>query len=174
MRKATGSYRTYSSRVKLQPRFLSLQWKTCLWAELRPLFLSLRWRTCSWAEYYHEDDIRHNIIIEIILIRFLTNLPQALKFIYCIGFRFEVYVVNLMTTIKLKNFYHDKTDHIYLLNPWIKIHVLNRSQRFHKWLLEISVSCYIHSKRASDRHSRLTIKVQIKAHSQLILQHRDD
>ena len=25
-----GSYRTYSSLVKLQPRFLSLRWKTCL------------------------------------------------------------------------------------------------------------------------------------------------
>ena len=31
--KATGSYRTYSSIVKLQPWFLSLQWKTCPWAE---------------------------------------------------------------------------------------------------------------------------------------------
>ena len=30
MRKATGSYRTYSSLVKLQPWFLSLRWKTCL------------------------------------------------------------------------------------------------------------------------------------------------
>ena len=30
VRKATGSYRTYSSLVKLQPRFLSLQWKTAL------------------------------------------------------------------------------------------------------------------------------------------------
>ena len=29
-----GSYRTYSSLVKLQPLFLSLQWKICLWAEL--------------------------------------------------------------------------------------------------------------------------------------------
>ena len=28
MRKATGSYRTYSSLVKLQPWFLSLRWKT--------------------------------------------------------------------------------------------------------------------------------------------------
>ena len=36
MRKPTGSYRTYSSLVKLQPSFLSLQWKTCLWAELQP------------------------------------------------------------------------------------------------------------------------------------------
>ena len=34
LRKATGSYRIYSSLVKLQPRFLSLQWMTCLWAEI--------------------------------------------------------------------------------------------------------------------------------------------
>ena len=36
MRKATGSYRTYSSLVKLQPKLLSLQWKASLWAELQP------------------------------------------------------------------------------------------------------------------------------------------
>ena len=36
MRKTKGSYSTYSSLVKLQPRFLRLQWKTCLWAELQP------------------------------------------------------------------------------------------------------------------------------------------
>ena len=47
--KATGSYRIYSSLVKLQPRFLSLQWKTCLWAELQPWCLSLQWRTCPWG-----------------------------------------------------------------------------------------------------------------------------
>ena len=41
VQKATGSYCTYSSLVKLQPRFLSLQWKTCLWAELQPWYLSL-------------------------------------------------------------------------------------------------------------------------------------
>ena len=33
MRKATGSYRTYLSLVKLQPWFLRLQLKTCPWAE---------------------------------------------------------------------------------------------------------------------------------------------
>ena len=37
LRKATGSYRTYPSLVKLQPWFLSLRWKTCLWAELQLL-----------------------------------------------------------------------------------------------------------------------------------------
>ena len=31
MRKATGSCRTYSSQVKLQPWFLTLRWNTCLW-----------------------------------------------------------------------------------------------------------------------------------------------
>ena len=36
VQKAMGSYLTYSFLVKLQPRFLSLQWKTCLWAELQP------------------------------------------------------------------------------------------------------------------------------------------
>ena len=36
----------------LQLRFLSLQWKTCLWAELQPWCLSLQWRTCPWAEHW--------------------------------------------------------------------------------------------------------------------------
>ena len=35
VQKATGNYLTYSSLVKLQPRFLSLQWKICLWTELQ-------------------------------------------------------------------------------------------------------------------------------------------
>ena len=52
MRKATWSYCTYSSLVKLQPRFLSLQWKTCLWAELQPWCLSVQSRTCPWAEHW--------------------------------------------------------------------------------------------------------------------------
>ena len=59
--KETGSYCTYSYLVKLQPRFLSLQWKTCLWAKLRPWFLSLQWRTCTWAEY-SDDDFMHTRI----------------------------------------------------------------------------------------------------------------
>ena len=41
--------------VKLQPWFLSLRLKTCLWAELQPWCLSLQWTTCPWAE--HSDDI---------------------------------------------------------------------------------------------------------------------
>ena len=52
MRKATGNFRTYSSLVKLQPRFLSLKWKTCLWAKFQPWCLSLQWRTCPWAEHW--------------------------------------------------------------------------------------------------------------------------
>ena len=45
MRKAAGSYRTYLSPVKLQPWFISLQWKTCLWTQPRPWFLRLQWKT---------------------------------------------------------------------------------------------------------------------------------
>ena len=51
MRKATGSYRTYSSLVKLKILFLRLRWKTCLWTELQPC--------CPWGEHtdYDDDDI---------------------------------------------------------------------------------------------------------------------
>ena len=42
VRRATGSYRTYLSLVKLEPWFLSLQWKACLWARLQPWFLHLQ------------------------------------------------------------------------------------------------------------------------------------
>ena len=51
-RKATGICRSYSLLVKLQPRFLSLQWKTCLWAEFQPWYPSLQWRICLWAEHW--------------------------------------------------------------------------------------------------------------------------
>ena len=51
VRKATGSYSTYSSLVKLQPWFLSLRWKTCFWAELQPWCLRLQWKTCPYAEH---------------------------------------------------------------------------------------------------------------------------
>ena len=37
---------------KLQPWFMSLRWKTCLWAELQPWCLSLQWKTCPWAEHW--------------------------------------------------------------------------------------------------------------------------
>ena len=42
--------------VKLQPWFLSLRLKTCLWAELQPWCLSLRRKTCPWAEHSDDDD----------------------------------------------------------------------------------------------------------------------
>ena len=42
VRNTTGSYRTHSSLVKLQPWFLSLWWKTCLWTELQHWCLSLQ------------------------------------------------------------------------------------------------------------------------------------
>ena len=36
------NYHTYLSLVKFQLCFLSLGWKTCIWAELQPLCLSLQ------------------------------------------------------------------------------------------------------------------------------------
>ena len=51
-----GSYSTYSSLVKLQPWFLSLQFKTCLWAELQPWCLNLQWKTCPWVEHSVDDE----------------------------------------------------------------------------------------------------------------------
>ena len=36
LKREWGAESTYSSLVKLQPRFLSLRWKTCLLAELQP------------------------------------------------------------------------------------------------------------------------------------------
>ena len=67
MRKATENYRTYLSQVKLQPWFLSLQWKAWLWTELQPWFLRLQWRTFLWAEHsdddeYHGRNIRPNLL----------------------------------------------------------------------------------------------------------------
>ena len=71
VRKATGSYLTYSSLVKLQPRFLSSQCKSCLWAELQPWCLSLQWRTCPWAEHWWwwwwlEFELNWSIILQYI------------------------------------------------------------------------------------------------------------
>ena len=51
VRKAAGSYHTYSSLVKLQLWFLSYRWMTCLWAELQPWCLSLQCKTCPSAEH---------------------------------------------------------------------------------------------------------------------------
>ena len=50
MLKATGSYCTYSSLIKLQPWFLILRWKTCLRQNCNLCSLSLQWKTCFWAE----------------------------------------------------------------------------------------------------------------------------
>ena len=53
---SSGKLHTYSSLVKLQPWFLSLRCKTCLWAELQPWCLNLLWKTCPWAEHSDDDD----------------------------------------------------------------------------------------------------------------------
>ena len=51
VRKATGSYRTYSSLVKVQTWFLSLRWKTCLQQNCIPMFLRFQWMTYLWTEH---------------------------------------------------------------------------------------------------------------------------
>ena len=53
---SNGKLPHLSIPVKLLPGFLSLRWKTCLWAEQRPWFLSLQWRTYPWAEHSDDDD----------------------------------------------------------------------------------------------------------------------
>ena len=51
----------------LQPCFLSLRWKTCLWAELQPWYLSYsssteRWSLNKWAsEDRNIEEVRHKI-----------------------------------------------------------------------------------------------------------------
>ena len=49
-----------SSLVKLEPWFLSLRWKTCLWALLQPWCLNLQIGTCPWAEHSNGDDDDEN------------------------------------------------------------------------------------------------------------------
>ena len=53
----TGTVATVSIPLKLQPWFLSLRLKTCLWAELQPWCLSLQWKTCPWVEHSDDDNI---------------------------------------------------------------------------------------------------------------------
>ena len=53
---SNGNLLHYSSLVKLQTLFLSLRWKTCLWAELHHWCLSLQCKTCSWTEHSDDDD----------------------------------------------------------------------------------------------------------------------
>ena len=35
--------------------FLSLRWKTCLWAELQHWCMNLQWKICNWAELSDDD-----------------------------------------------------------------------------------------------------------------------
>ena len=67
VRKATGSYRTYSIPGKttaLVPEFAVEDLPS---AELQPMFLRFQWRTCPWAE--HSDDDNDDAIIVGLVIR---------------------------------------------------------------------------------------------------------
>ena len=86
MRKATGSYRTQLSLVKLQPWFLSLRWKTCLWTELQSWFLRLELKTCHWVEHsdddddYDDDDDEYIVLTIFKLNNFILLFVQITKF----------------------------------------------------------------------------------------------
>ena len=72
MRKATGSYGTYSSLVKLQPWFLSFRWKTCLWAELQPWRLNF----CSERTVIGQNTLMMIIILNV---TFVGQVAQAAR-----------------------------------------------------------------------------------------------
>ena len=61
MWKATGSYRTYSIPGKaavLVPQFAI---QDLLSEKLQPRFLSLQWRTCPWAEHTDDYILHYNV-----------------------------------------------------------------------------------------------------------------
>ena len=78
VRKAMGSYRTYLSLVKLQPWFLSLQWKICLSAELQSWLLRLQWKT--WPQAEHSDDDPETGCVSFV---FSLVLSLAVTLIFC-------------------------------------------------------------------------------------------
>ena len=55
VRKATGSYRTYSIPGKTATLVPVFAVEDLNWTELQAWFLRLEWRTCPWAE--HSDDV---------------------------------------------------------------------------------------------------------------------
>ena len=52
VRKATGSYRTYSVPGRTAVLVFEFAVEDLPSAELQPRFRRLEWRTCSWAEHY--------------------------------------------------------------------------------------------------------------------------
>ena len=62
--------------------YLSLQWKTCLWAELQPWCLSLHWRTCPWAEHSVDDDTCPETSTEKFWMFYFKTAWNILKFAY--------------------------------------------------------------------------------------------
>ena len=55
VRKATGSYTTYSSTVNLEPCFLSFAVEDLPSAELQPWFMRFQCWTCPWAQNTDDD-----------------------------------------------------------------------------------------------------------------------
>ena len=56
MRKATGSYHTYSIPVKIATLVPEFAVEDLSLAEPQSRFLRLQWRTCPWSEHSDDDD----------------------------------------------------------------------------------------------------------------------
>ena len=56
MRKATGSYCSYSIPGRTAALVPEIAVEDLPSAEVQPRFLSLQWRTCPWAEQSNDDD----------------------------------------------------------------------------------------------------------------------
>ena len=73
VRKATGSYRTYLSPVKLEPWFMSWQRKTCQGQNWN-WFLRFQWEIYPWAE--HSDDDVEAVVLNLISSMDLFSIDQ--------------------------------------------------------------------------------------------------
>ena len=104
MRKARESYHTYLALVKLQPWFLSLQWKTCLWTELQPSFLRLQWKICPWAKHWWCGILFYIIFI---LYKVCFNNVNIMQF-----------SINKMQLINLESLFSKRAS-VYFLVRWI-------------------------------------------------------
>ena len=73
VRKATGSYRTYSVPGKTAVLVSEFEVEDLPSVELKPRFWRLEWRTCPWPEYSNDDF--YCIIIYIIcsILRYYNN-----------------------------------------------------------------------------------------------------
>ena len=75
MRKATGSYRTYSIPDKTAALIPEFAMEDLPSAELQARFLRLQRRTCPWAGH-SDDDITTGILVKIAYLKTESILPS--------------------------------------------------------------------------------------------------